>query len=98
MCQKTLLYTKTKVEVNADDNIEAVAANYVKSLAPSELIANKNGSPYAFKTLLEWCIVGSMYSQNKSEKLSFNRIMVKFVVTWLLSNHYFKELDKRYLF
>ena len=35
-----------------------------------------------------------MYSQNKSEKLSCNKIMVKSMVTGLSSNHYFMQSDK----
>ena len=58
------------------------------------LIANKSGGPYAIRTLLGWCAVGPMYSQNKSEKLSCSRIMVKFVVTGLPSNHYFMQSDE----
>ena len=39
-----------------------------------------------------------MTSQNKSEKLSCKRIIVKSVVTWLRSNHYFTQSDKRYVY
>ena len=35
-----------------------------------------------------------MYSQNNSEKLRYNKIMVKSVVTGLPSNHYFTQFDK----
>ena len=83
---------KIKAEVNASDNIEVtllIGANCVKALEPYELYASKNGGPYAFRTLLGWCIVGPMYSQNKSEKLSCNKIMVISMVTGLPSNHYF---------
>ena len=68
---------KIKAEVNANDNIEVpllIGANCVKALESRELIASKNGGPYAFRTLLGWCIVGPMYSQNKSGKLSRNNI------------------------
>ena len=36
----------------------------------------------------------TLYSQNKSENLSCNKIMVKSVVTGLPSNHYFTQSDK----
>ena len=88
---------KIKAEVNANDNIEAtllIGANCVEPLEPRELIASKNGGPYVFRKLLGWCIVGPMYSQNKSEKLSCNKIMVKSVVTGLPSNHCFTQSDK----
>ena len=61
---------KIKAEINANDNTKVtllISANCVKALEPHELIANKNGGPYAFRTLLGWCIVGRMYSQKKSE-------------------------------
>ena len=35
-----------------------------------------------------------MYSQNKSEKLSCNKITVKSVVVGLPSNHYFTQSNK----
>ena len=38
--------------------------------------------------------MGPMYSQNKSEKLSCNRIVVKSVFTGHPSNYYFKQSDK----
>ena len=71
-----------------------ISANCVKALEPYELAASKKGRPYAFRTLLGWYIVGPMYSQNKSENLSCNKIMVKSVVTGLPSNHYFTQSDK----
>ena len=71
-----------------------IGTNCVKALEPHELIVIKNGGPYALKTLLGWCIVGPMYSGNKSEKLSCNRIMVKSVVVGLSSNDYFTESEK----
>ena len=88
---------KIKTIINANDNIEVtflIGANCVKDLEPRELIASKNGGPYAFKTLLEWCIVGPVYSQNKSEIISCNRIMVKSVVPGLPLNPYFTQSNK----
>ena len=85
------------MEVNVNDNIELtllIGANCVKALEPHELIASRNGGPHALRTLLGWCIIGPMYSQNKSEKLSCNKIMVKSVVTGLPSNHYLTQSDK----
>ena len=64
---------KIKAEVNTNESVEVTlltGANCVKALEHCELNASKNGGPYAFRTLLGWCIVGPMYSQNKSEKLS----------------------------
>ena len=49
---------KIKGEINASDNTELTLLISVKALEPRELIASKNGGPYAFRTLLRWCIVG----------------------------------------
>ena len=49
---------KIKGEINASDNTELTLLISVKALEPRELIASKNGGPYAFRTLLGWCIVG----------------------------------------
>ena len=61
--------------------------NCAKASETREFIASKNENPYAFKTLLEWCIVGPMYSQNKSEKSSCRRIALKSEVKELPLNH-----------
>lgn len=96
------LLGRRKEEVDANGNIEVtllIDANCVKALEPYEVIARKNRDPHAFKTLLRWRIVKSMYNQKKCEKLNCNRTMVKSVVTGLPSNHYFAESDKvRYLY
>lgn len=75
-----------RTEVNANDN-----ANSIKALELRELIECKNGGPNIFKTLLRWCVVGPMYSQNKSESISCNKIKINYVVTWLPLNHYFTK-------
>ena len=86
-----------KAEVNVNGNIEItllIGANCVKALGPRQSIASRSRVRYALRTLLGWCIVGPMYRQNKSEKLSCNWILVKSVVTGFASNHYFTQSDK----
>ena len=54
---------KIKAEVNVNDNKEVtlrIGASCVKALERRELIVSENRDPYAFKTLLGWCIVGPM--------------------------------------
>ena len=68
-----------KDEINTDVNIEVtllIGANCVRALEPRKVISSKNGGPYAFKTLLGWCIVGPMESQNKSTSACCNKIMI----------------------
>jgi len=70
---------RIKVEINTDVNIEVtllIEANCVRTLELRKVIASKNGDPYDFKTLLGWCIVGPMESQNKLTTVCCNRIMV----------------------
>ena len=55
-------FSHMTTEVNANDN-----ADSIKALELRELIESKNGGPYIFKTLLRWCVVGPMHTQNKSE-------------------------------
>ena len=47
--------------MSLDDNQEVsllIGANCVRALEPREVISSQNGGPYAFKTLLGWCIAG----------------------------------------
>ena len=64
--------------MSVDDNKEVsllIGANCVRSLEPREVISSQNGSPYALKTLLGWCVVGPMINQTKEDKFDCNRIM-----------------------
>ena len=65
--------------MSLDDNQEVsllIGANCVRALEPREVISSQNGGPYAFKTLLGWCIVGPMINQTKAGKFGCNRIML----------------------
>ena len=62
------------------------------SFRAHELLASKNRI-HMHLTLLGWCIAGPMHNQNKSEKSSYNRTMVKSVVTAIPANHYFTQSD-----
>ena len=55
---------KITAEVNANDNTVVtllIGVNCAKVLEGRELIASKKRGSYAFRTLLGWCHVGSMY-------------------------------------
>ena len=46
-----------------DDNIKIGIlnrANCSKTIEPTEVIPSQEGRPYAFHTVLDWCIVGSL--------------------------------------
>ena len=75
---------KIKTVVNANEVNLLIDANCVQALEPRELTESKTGS----------ICIQNRYSQNKSENLNCNRIMVNSVVTGLHSNHYFTQSDK----
>ena len=69
---------KVKPVMIVDDSIKVsslIGANCVRALEPRKLISSQNGDPYAFKTLLGWCVVGPMINQIKAGKFGCNRIM-----------------------
>ena len=83
---------RLKPVMNVDDNKAVsllIGANCVCALEPREIISSQHGGPYAFKTLLGWCVVGPMSNQNKVEKFGCNRIMVTSVDTMKAKNHFF---------
>ena len=52
-----------------------IGANCTKALEPIEILQSKNGGPYAFKTRLDWCVVGPV-NRTKRNKVSCNQIAV----------------------
>ena len=77
---KKLKYlNKLKPVMSVDDNQEVsllVAADCVRALESRKVISSQNGGPYAFKTLLGWCVVGPMINQTKASKFDCNRMML----------------------
>ena len=61
----------------------------MKALEPVEIIASRDGGSYAYKTKLDWCIVGSIVSNKTGEVLRCNRIAVKDAITGKLLSHHF---------
>ena len=83
---------RLKPFMNLDDKKEVsllIGANCVRALEPRKVISSKHGGPYAFKTLLGWCVVGPMSKQNKPDKFGCNRIMVTSADTMKPGSHYF---------
>ena len=48
----------------------------MKALEPREVNPSQNGSPYMFRLILGWCVVGPMQYEKSSDTSSCNRIMV----------------------
>ena len=83
--------------MSVDDNQEVsllIAANCVCILEPREVIFSQDVGPYAFKTRLGWCIVGSMINQTKSGKFGCKKIMLVSADTVKPRRHYFTVSTK----
>ena len=82
-------------EITQDNDIEVgmlIGANCMKALEPVEIIVSQDRGAYAYKTKLDWCIVGPIVSNTNGEALRYNRIAVKDVITGKhLSNHFVKD-------
>ena len=63
--------------------------NCVRTLEPREVVSSQNRGPYAFKTVLGWCIVGPMINQTKGGKFCCNKIILASADTVKLARHYF---------
>ena len=68
-------------KIASDDAVSIdvlIGANCAKALEPIDLIASKNGGPYALETVLGWCVVGSFGRGSKGDDvISFNGIAVQ---------------------
>ena len=66
-----------------------IGGNSSKALEPLEVIPSKDGGPYAFRTLLGWCIVGTIGETAFSTTVSCNRISVQDMASKTVASHYF---------
>ena len=54
-----------------------IGANCVEALKPIKVISSKTQGPYAYKTVLGWCVVGPMgVNKAKLKEMKFNNIYV----------------------
>ena len=70
-----------------------IGANCMKALEPVKIIPSKNNGPYAYKTLLGWCIVGPIINMNAERNISCHRVAVKDAISSKLAAHHF-EVEK----
>ena len=54
-----------------------IGANCIKALEPLKIIPSKDGGPYAYQTILGWCIVGPIQNVGHQNPLKCNRVAVK---------------------
>ena len=66
-----------------------IGGNCSKALEPLEVIPCEQGGPYAFKTLLGWCIVGMIGETTFDTTVACNRISVQNKVSKNVASHYF---------
>ena len=66
-----------------------IGGNCSKALEPLEVIPSKDGGPYAFRTLLGWCIVGPIGEITSCKTVSHNRIPVQNMTSKTVASHYF---------
>ena len=67
-----------------------IGANCPRALEPVQVIASRDGRPYAMKTVLGWCIVGPIPQINsRNGLLTCNRIAVREAGSNKIADHYF---------
>ena len=58
-----------------------IGANCMKALEPTKIIHSEGGGPYAYKTRLVWCVVGSINCISKGITTSWNQVAVRDVAS-----------------
>ena len=53
----------------------------MKALEPTKIIESEGGGPYAYKTRLGWCVVGSINCISKGITTSCNYVAVRDVAS-----------------
>ena len=70
-----------------------IGANCAKTLEPQEVIPSKDGGPFAFRSPLVWCFVGSLTKGTK-RSITCNLVLVKGAVSGNTASHYFGIPDE----
>ena len=72
-----------------------IGANCSRALEPVQVIASRDGGPYAMKTVLGWCIVGPIACINsRNGSLTCNRIEVRKAGSNEIADHYFAAVEQ----
>ena len=66
-----------------------IGGNCSKALEPLEVIPSEQGGPYAFKTLLRWCIVGAIGETTFATTVACSRISVQDKLSKNVAPHFF---------
>ena len=80
-------------EISQSSDVEIgllIGANCSKALEPNKIIPSRNGGPYAFRTILGWCVVGPVQKEVDLERnLSCHRVSVTEIGSNKIANHHF---------
>ena len=66
-----------------------IGADCLKAIEPIDVIKSQNGGPYAYKTILGWCVVGPI-DQPSTNQLKCNRIAVRDAAKESTASHHFE--------
>ena len=67
-----------------------IGANCSKALEPNKIIPSRNSRPYAFRSILGWCVVGPVQKEVDLERnLSCHRVSVTEIGSNKIANHHF---------
>ena len=67
-----------------------VGANCTKTLETQEVIPGKDGAPFAYHSLLGWCVFEPLVKDDKKGSISRNRIVVQDVTSGKMASHNFR--------
>ena len=70
-----------------------IGENCVEALQPLEVIPSQQDEPYAYRTIIGWCVVGPIVDE-KSDAVSCSQIAVIQVENGSLAKHHFEEQNK----
>ena len=72
-----------------------ISADCAKALEPQEVIPNKNGGPFAFRTTLGWCVVEPLAKLSKKNSISCHQIIVQDAISGAILPHHFDVSNKK---
>ena len=80
-------------EISLSDGVKVellIGANCTRALEPVQVIASRDGGPYAMKRALRWCIVGPItHINSRNGSLTCNRITVREAGSNKIAGHCF---------
>ena len=80
-------------EISHSDDVKVellIGANCTRALEPVQVIAGRDGGPYAMKTVLGWCIVGPTACTNsRNGSLTLDRMAVREAGSNKIVDYYF---------